>query len=88
VSSYQIITATSTGALPAGQFKNATAVCPAGTHVLGGGGVVQAPLASSLTLVSSYPASDQIWFAEFRNNSSFSYATVTIAVYAVCAIAN
>lgn len=91
MSGYQIITATNTGQLAAGKFMNATAVCPAGTHVLGGGGLPQTPLPSNLVLVSvvwSYPDTNQSWYTEIRNNSSVSLASATIVAYAVCAITN
>jgi hypothetical protein len=39
-------------------------------------------------MVSSYPATNQSWFAEFRNNLGVSYGAVTITVYAVCVTAN
>jgi hypothetical protein len=90
VSGYQIVTASNTLVVGNGKFINAKAVCPAGTRVLAGGVTQTAPLAFaiSLTLASSYPDTNTSWFAEFRNNESFSIGTVTITVYAVCAIAN
>ena len=90
ISGYQIVTATNSAGLAAGKFLNAKAQCPNGTRAFAGG-VSQTPpagFAVSLTLVSSYPDTNQSWFAEFRNNQSFSLPTVTITVYAVCAIAN
>jgi hypothetical protein len=90
VSGYQITSATSSGSVAGGKFLNAKALCPAGTKVLSGG-VTQTPPATfsiSLTLAASYPDTNQSWFAEFRNNESFSLPTIAITVYAVCAIAN
>jgi hypothetical protein len=91
VSNYQIVTASaSNGNLGNGKLINAKAVCPAGTTVLAGG-VQQttAPTSSvSATMISSYPDSNQSWFAEFRNNYSFSMGAVAITVYAICATVN
>jgi collagen triple helix repeat protein len=90
VSGYQIVTATNNAMLANGKLMNAKATCPAGTRVFGGG-VAQTPpagFAVSLTLVSSYPDTNQSWFAEFRNMAGFSLPTVTMTVYALCAIAN
>jgi len=42
----------------------------------------------SLTLISSYPDTQQSWFAEFRNNTSVSMGLVTVTVYAICATVN
>jgi hypothetical protein len=90
VSGYQIVTATNSLALASGKLLNAKAQCPIGTRVFGGG-VSQTPpagFAVSLTQVSSYPDTNQSWFAEFRNIQSYTLPTVTISVYAICAIAN
>jgi Collagen triple helix repeat (20 copies) len=86
VSGYQTLTASaSTLNLGPGILLNAKAQCPAGTQVLGGG-VRQTP--SLATILSSYPDTNQSWFAEVRNNQGFSIGAVSIVVYAICAIAN
>jgi hypothetical protein len=90
VSGYQIVTATNSSGLASGKFLNAKATCPVGTKVFAGG-VSQTPpagFALSLTLVSSYPDTNTSWYAEFRNNQSFTLPTISISVFAVCAIAN
>jgi len=76
--------------LGAGRLINARALCPAGTRVLAGGvqHTTSPTLAISLTLVSSYPDTAQSWFAEFRNNQTFSLGAVTLVVFAVCATVN
>jgi hypothetical protein len=90
VSGYQIVTATNSAALASGKLLNVKVPCPVGTKVFGGG-VGQTPpagFALSLTLVSSYPDTNTSWYAEFRNNQGFTLPTISISVYAVCAIAN
>ena len=67
---------------------NQTAVCPAGTHVMGGGVQQTTAFAVSAALASSYPDTNQSWFAEFRNMSGAALGSITITVYAVCAVAN
>lgn len=84
------MTGSNSGGLASGKLLNAKAMCPAGTRVIAGGITQTAPagFAVSLTLASSYPDTNQSWFAEFRNDAGFSLPTITITVYAVCAIAN
>lgn len=65
-----------------------TAVCPAGTQVVGGGVLQTTALALSATVASSYPDTNQSWYAELRNMSGVSLGTITITVYAICANAN
>jgi hypothetical protein len=89
VSGYQIVTATASSAnLGNGKLINQTASCPAGTHVVGGGVQQTTGLAMTATMVSSYPDTNQSWFAEFRNTTGVSMGSITITVYAVCVIAN
>jgi hypothetical protein len=89
VSGYQIVTATANNPnLPNKSLISQTAVCPAGLRVVGGG-VQQTSLPGlSAVLTSSYPDTNQSWFAEFRNMSGVSLGAITITVYAVCANAN
>jgi hypothetical protein len=91
VSNYQVLTGTASIAnLGAGRLISARASCPAGTRVLAGGvqQTTTATLAISMTQVSSYPDTSASWFAEFRNNESFSIGAVTLVVYAICATVN
>ena len=91
VSNYQMLTGNASSLnLGAGKLINAKAVCPVGTRVLAGG-VQQTTVATigvSMTLVSSYPDTPQSWFAELRNNQTFSAGAVTLVVYAICATVN
>lgn len=73
--------------LPNKSSISQTAACPAGTHVVAGGGQ-QTTVTLSATLSGSYPDTNQSWFAEFRNLSGVSLGSITITVYAICAIAN
>jgi hypothetical protein len=72
-----------------GSFINATATCPSGTQVLGGG-VVQAPpnATPAATVIASYPDTDHSWFGSIKNANGFALGTVTLTVYAVCATVN
>jgi hypothetical protein len=67
---------------------SATAVCPAGTHVVGGGVLQTTVMTLSATVSSSYPDTNQSWYAELRNMSGISMGQITITVYAICANAN
>lgn len=83
------MTATANNAnLGNGKLINQTAFCPAGTRVVGGGVQQTTVVALSATMVSSYPDTNQSWFAEFRNGTGVSMGSITITVYAVCVIAN
>ena len=89
VSGYQIVTATANNTnLPNHALINQTVLCPAGTRVVGGGGQQTGVSGLTATLGSSYPDTNQSWFAEFRNMSGVSLGPITITVYAVCATAN
>ena len=89
VSNYQTLTAAaSNGNLAAAARISARAFCPAGTKVLGGGVQHTTTLNMSLTMISSYPDTQQSWFAEFRNNTNLSMGLVTVTVYAICATVN
>jgi hypothetical protein len=86
MSGYQIVTAVASSAnLGSGIKLNAKAQCPSGTRVLGGG-IQQTALLT--TLLSSYPDTNQSWFAEIRNNQTVLIGAASITVYAICAIAN
>lgn len=63
-----------------GNFTRRYAYCPAGKHVVGGGGEAQG---NDATLVGSFPTSDgRGWIALGRQDR---YNTVGISVYAICA---
>ena len=68
---------------------SATASCPNGTQVLGGG-VVQTPPSgnTAATVVASYPDTDHSWFGSLKNANAFALGTVTLTVYAICATVN
>ena len=74
--------------LPVKGVISQTAVCPAGTHVIGGGVQQTTVITLSAAMTSSYPDTNQSWYAEFRNISSVSLGSITITVYAVCATTN
>jgi hypothetical protein len=61
-------------------FTRRTVYCPAGKHVIGGGGEAQG---NDATLVGSFPTTDgRGWIALGRQDR---YPTVGISVYAICA---
>lgn len=63
-----------------GNFTRRTVYCPAGKHVIGGGGEAQG---NDAILVGSFPTPDgRGWIALGRQNR---YTTVGISVYAICA---
>lgn len=89
VSGYQIVSAQATNSnLAYKSLISQTAVCPAGMHVVGGGVLQTTALPLSATVASSYPDTNQSWFAELRNMSGVSLGAITITVYAICANAN
>jgi hypothetical protein len=89
VSGYQKVTAMNTVAMSAGTVLSATAVCPNGTLVLGGGVMQQTPNATpSASLMASYPDTDHSWLGVFKNSNGFQIGNVTITVYAICATVN
>ncbi|GAA0353824.1 hypothetical protein GCM10010151_49250 [Actinoallomurus spadix] len=61
-------------------FQRRTVYCPAGKHVIGGGGEARG---NGAILVGSFPTSDgRGWIALGRQPG---YSTVGISVYAICA---
>jgi hypothetical protein len=63
-----------------GNFTRRTVYCPAGKHVIGGGGEAQG---NDAILVGSFPTPDgRGWIALGRQNR---YDSVGISVYAICA---
>jgi hypothetical protein len=77
VDGYQVV------ALPnanVGNFTRRVVYCPAGKHVIGGGGEAQG---NDAILVGSFPTQDgRGWIALGRQNR---YNSVGISVYAICA---
>ncbi len=91
VSNHQVVSASaSIGNLGPGQLISGRAACPAGMRVLGGGvrNTSTSTFAVTLSLVSSYPDTEQSWSAEFRNNQAFSMGAVALVIYATCATVN
>jgi hypothetical protein len=77
VGGYQIVTLPNANV---GNFTRRTVYCPAGKHVIGGGGEAQG---NDAILVGSFPTPDgRGWIALGRQNR---YSTVGISVYAICA---
>jgi hypothetical protein len=72
----------------AGTKVTATATCPAGTKILGGGGRSGATVASQerrVSLYESYPSAADAWTATTITDSGMgSGSMATIQVYAVC----
>jgi hypothetical protein len=69
----------STVTLAAGGYANATASCPAGQIVLGGGESNTAP--GTLVLTDSWPSSTSTWLVYVKSSATTSYS---FTVYALC----
>ena len=69
-------------ALPSVAQKQATAKCPAGTIVVGGG-VKTSIVSPSVAINDSYPDGIDTWIADVTNNS---YTAMTFTVRAICLI--
>jgi hypothetical protein len=67
-----------TSIVNAGQLGGATAYCPAGKKVLGGGGGSE----GNTTITNSGPGTDAQWGVNVVNNEAFA---VEVAAYAICA---
>jgi hypothetical protein len=69
---------------------SATAACPAGKKILGGGGsysVSNAGQTSRVALVASYPSAANAWTTSLRVNQGLgSGVTATVRAYAVCTV--
>jgi hypothetical protein len=76
---YQVVTSLETN--PAGAQTNATATCPQGAKVLGGGGYSSA-MSVSVNLNTTAPASPKSWRADQNNGRS---TPADITAYAICA---
>jgi hypothetical protein len=66
--------------VPANGFSSATATCPAGSVVLGGG-ESNGDFTGGVLLTDSLPSGNNAWVAWVRNNES---GAVTFHVYAIC----
>jgi hypothetical protein len=75
---YQIVTLPNANV---GNFTRRAVYCPAGKHVIGGGGEAQG---NGAILVGSFPTADgRGWIALGRQ---IGYDSVGISVYAICAV--
>jgi hypothetical protein len=71
-------------------FKNATATCPSGKTVIGGGGqlmeaspmVTHTTVVTSVHIASSYPSSTSAWTVEAGTDLGFPWQ---VTAYAICA---
>ena len=86
MSGYEIVSAAwHSNNLGAGLSGGATAKCPTGKKVLGGG-VQSSNSGRNLLVVSSYPdGATQSWVGESRNISTLSIGVADVVVFAICA---
>jgi hypothetical protein len=79
ISNYQTV-ASNLVTVPSGGSGSARANCPAGTNVLGGGGITD--VSNNVVLEDSYDPSSTQWLVVYQNNSGSSadiFATATCA---------
>jgi Concanavalin A-like lectin/glucanases superfamily/Collagen triple helix repeat (20 copies) len=76
--------ATCTQSLGKGVSMTCSVVCDAGRKVIGGGGN-QSSAADALTLITSWPSTDNTWSLLLRNDNSGSASNYTVAAWALCA---
>jgi hypothetical protein len=73
-----------------GTVVSATATCPAGKKILGGGGsytVSNSGQVSRVALIASFPSAANAWTTSVRANQGLgSGVTVTVSTYAVCTV--
>jgi hypothetical protein len=70
-----------------GDTVAATATCPAGTVLLGGGGTVindEAGSPQKTVLVKTYPSSGTVWTAVGVVTGNLPTAKMTVQAYAIC----
>ena len=79
ISNYQTVTS-SLVTVPNGSSGSARASCPAGTNVLGGGGITD--VSNNVDLEDSYNPSSTQWLVVFQNNSG---SSADIFASAICA---
>lgn len=83
ISGYEVIEASSTVSIAAGENAYAVAYCPSGKKALGGGASVNNP---NLHLYSSYPTGgDNLGWIVWYNNPHTNIVNGTIQVKAICA---
>jgi hypothetical protein len=74
---------------PLGTIATATATCPAGTKILGGGATVHVSVPAQVTRVEKfedYPSAPDAWTGSIFVTSGLVGASATITVYAVCTV--
>jgi hypothetical protein len=74
---------------PQGTVASATATCPAGTSILGGGITVTTSVPNQLGRAvprENYPSAPNAWTGSIVITSGLVGSTATIAVYAVCTV--
>jgi hypothetical protein len=79
---YEIVTAQS--ANNADDFKSATATCPAGKRVIGGGATISGFLIFTVALITNRPESNNAWVAAGSEFDATS-ANWRVVAYAICA---
>ena len=83
------VTATTPASAPLGTVATATATCPAGTKVMGGGMSISVSVAGQRSRVSTdsnYPSAPDAWTGSLVIASGLVGATATVNVYAVCTV--
>ncbi|MCY7304009.1 MAG: collagen-like protein [Thermoleophilia bacterium] len=86
---YQIVTGTPVTATDPDKklMIDATATCPGGTQVIGGGATITTTASENqVTVTASYPTSSSTWTARGQTHKDVSGGeTVTVTAYAICA---
>jgi collagen triple helix repeat protein len=83
------VSATTPVSAPLGTVATATATCPAGTKILGGGIQISVSVAVQQSRVAtreSYPSAADAWTGSIVITSALVGATATINTYAVCTV--
>jgi hypothetical protein len=84
------VSSTSAAGALAGTTVTATATCPAGKKIVGGGAsytVSNSTQTNRVALVESFPSAARAWAASVRVNQALSSSvTVTVRTYAVCTV--
>jgi hypothetical protein len=83
------VSATTPISAPLGTVASATATCPAGTSILGGGITVTTSVPNQLGRAvprKNYPSAPNAWTGSLVITSGLVGSTATITVYAVCTV--
>jgi hypothetical protein len=83
------VSATTPISAPLGTVASATATCPAGTSILGGGITVTTSVPNQLGRAvprENYPSAPNAWTGSLVITSGLVGSTATITVYAVCTV--